>query len=367
MRKYRFTGAALIDSVLLLFVFFFAQSAAAQGGIAFSLDNLDVTSEGVTFDVVASAGESAARLGDTQVYIAYNAATFGSKVGAGGRISAVLGESAAATGRYGAPIINDNTDERVSLTAEFLGALDEGVSLADGPVVLLHVTLQPVSGDEQGRISFYEPLMEGQQYTSDLTTAFTGVSVDGSLVADVTSLLSPTLLATAAGGGAVQLDWTSAGDAVGFEVEHAKGDGEAFRQVASLEKGSERLLHRVEGLELGTHRFRVRQVDAAGTVTYSETVEVTVEMAEEFLLDPVYPNPFNPQATVRFAVREAEAVRVELYNALGQRLRVLYDDTPQAGAYQEVTLDGSDLAGGVYFVRLQGASFAATQRVMLVK
>ena len=79
-----------------------------------------------------------------------------------------------------------------------------------------------------------------------------------------------------------------------------------------------RFLHRVEGLELGTHRFRLRQEDEAGNVTFSEIVEVKVEMAEQFLLDPVYPNPFNPQATVRFAVKEQEEVRIELYNALGQ-------------------------------------------------
>lgn len=356
MKSYRF--AWLFAAAILLC----ARPAEAQSGITFTLDHLEVTSDGVTFDVLAAADGS--RLGDSQVYLAYDVETFGARVAEGGRISAALGD--ALTGSYGAPIINDNADGRVSVTAPFLGSVDDGVALGSNPVVLLHVTMHPASGGESGSVRFYEPLMDGQQYTADLATAFTGVNADGLLDVGLTGILS--LSAVPAGGGAVQLDWTTAGSSAGFEVEHADGAGAAFRPVASIERANEaRVAHRVEGLELGTHVFRVRQVDEAGRVTYSESVEVAVEMAEEFLLDPIYPNPFNPQAMIRFAVRKAETVRIELYNALGQRLRVLYDATPAAGQFHEVTLDGSDLAGGAYFVRLEGESFAATQRVLLVK
>ena len=363
MTTYRFALAALFAAALLLG----ARPAAAQGGISFSFDNLEVASQAVTFDVLAKAENAGTRLGDTQVYLDYNAA-FGTDAAAGERVSATLGEALAGAGAYGAPIINDNRDSRVSLTAEFLGAADEGFSLSEDAVVLLHVTLQAVSGDETGRISFYEPLMEGQQYTSDLSQAFTGVDVDaGLLELDLTGILGPLLQASTAGAGAVQLEWTS--ESGRFEVEHAESTGDSFRPVARVDTPVKdgRFAHRVDGLEIGTHRFRVRRTDETGSVTYSEAVEVTVEMAEAFLLDPVYPNPFNPQANIRFAVKEAEPVRIEVYNALGQRVRVLYDGTPTAGTYQKVTIDGSGLAGGLYIVRMQGESFSATRRVMLVK
>ena len=127
------------------------------------------------------------------------------------------------------------------------------------------------------------------------------------------------------------------------------------------------MAYTVDGLPFGTHRFRVGQLGDDGQVIYSETVEIEVEMTERFVLEPAYPNPFNPQATIRFAVRESENVRVELYNALGQRVKALYDGTPTANTFQQVTINGSDLASGLYIVRLQGASFVSTQKVMLLK
>ena len=92
-----------------------------------------------------------------------------------------------------------------------------------------------------------------------------------------------------------------------------------------------------------------------------------VRMAERFVLEGTYPNPFNLEATVRFAVREALPVRVELYNALGQRVAVLYEGTPAAEQMEEVRIDGSRLPSGLYFVRLVGEGISATQKVVLLR
>lgn len=69
-----------------------------------------------------------------------------------------------------------------------------------------------------------------------------------------------------------------------------------------------------------------------------------------------YPNPFNAETRIRFAVEERGWVRLVVYNALGQSVRGLLADEIDAGEY-ELAWDGRDdggqsLASGVYFSRL---------------
>ena len=181
-------------------------------------------------------------------------------------------------------------------------------------------------------------------------------------------------LEAAADGKAVVLSWQTASekDNAGFQVEMRSADELAFNvlsfvegQGSTTEAASYR--YRTSDLDPGQYTFRLRQLDRDGTASYSAEVEATVEMAEAFVLEQAYPNPFNPSATVRFAVREAQKVRVELYDMLGRRVQVLFDGAPAAGQMQSVQIDGSRLASGTYLVHLKGRTFNQTQRVTLVK
>ena len=175
-------------------------------------------------------------------------------------------------------------------------------------------------------------------------------------------------------GGSVELVWQTASekDNAGFQVEMRSADELAFNvlsfvegQGSTTEAASYR--YRTSDLDPGQYTFRLRQLDRDGTASYSAEVEATVEMAEAFVLEQAYPNPFNPSATVRFAVREAQKVRVELYDMLGRRVQVLFDGAPAAGQMQSVRIDGSRLASGTYVVRLVGRSFSRAHTVTLVK
>ena len=61
-------------------------------------------------------------------------------------------------------------------------------------------------------------------------------------------------------------------------------------------------------------------------------------MTEAVRLDPVAPNPLasGRAGTVTFAVRDAEAVEVTLYDVAGRRVQTLYSGTPLAGQAQTV-------------------------------
>jgi hypothetical protein len=108
-------------------------------------------------------------------------------------------------------------------------------------------------------------------------------------------------------------------------------------------------------------------VEATWTADEPEAPSARATPPAGLRLDPVYPNPFRGGATVRFGVPEAGPVRVELYDGLGRRVRVLYDGLAPGGTDQEVALDGADLPSGVYLVRLVGETGTVTRRVLRVR
>ena len=79
-----------------------------------------------------------------------------------------------------------------------------------------------------------------------------------------------------------------------------------------------------------------------------------------------YPNPFNPSTNLEFEIPELGFVSLKVYDALGQVVRTLINDSRPAGNYK-VEFDGSDLPSGVYFYRLESGEFSETKRMILLK
>ena len=175
-------------------------------------------------------------------------------------------------------------------------------------------------------------------------------------------------------GEAVVLNWQTSAERgnAGFHVEMREAQAGGFETLgfvagAGTTTGATSYRFRADGLGAGRYTFRLKQVDRDGTARYSAKVEAVVEMAEAFVLESAYPNPFNPQATVRFAVREQQPVRAVLYDVMGREVQVLFDGTAAAGQMQTVRIDGSRLASGMYLVRVAGRSFSRTQTITLMK
>ena len=101
-------------------------------------------------------------------------------------------------------------------------------------------------------------------------------------------------------------------------------------------------------------------------------------LAEEMLHLPTdyamlapYPNPFNSEVVMQYALPKTSAVQVVVYNALGQEVRRLLEAQQGPGRYK-VVWDGRDTAGrpvasGLYGVRLATDDYRAVRKVTLVK
>ena len=51
------------------------------------------------------------------------------------------------------------------------------------------------------------------------------------------------------------------------------------------------------------------------------------------VLYPAYPNPFNPTVQIRFVLPERMAVRLEVFDILGQRVDVVVNEMLDAGSH----------------------------------
>jgi hypothetical protein len=72
---------------------------------------------------------------------------------------------------------------------------------------------------------------------------------------------------------------------------------------------------------------------------------------EQYALDQNFPNPCNPVSLIRFSLALPSRVSLIVYDAIGREVRRLVDDPLPAGYYQQ-QFNGSGLASGVYFYRL---------------
>jgi hypothetical protein len=85
-----------------------------------------------------------------------------------------------------------------------------------------------------------------------------------------------------------------------------------------------------------------------------------------FRLEQSFPNPFNPSTTIRYGLPQRSSVTLAVFNTLGQKITTLVNETQEAG-YQEVKFDGTNLASGVYFYRIQAGSFVQTKKFVLLR
>jgi photosystem II stability/assembly factor-like uncharacterized protein len=79
-----------------------------------------------------------------------------------------------------------------------------------------------------------------------------------------------------------------------------------------------------------------------------------------------YPNPFNPSTTIAYDLPKAGHIYLRVFDLLGRQVALLKDGFVDAGNHR-MTFDGSGLASGIYFARLDAGKFSQTKKLMLLK
>ncbi|HNX00491.1 MAG TPA: choice-of-anchor J domain-containing protein, partial [Candidatus Cloacimonadota bacterium] len=84
-----------------------------------------------------------------------------------------------------------------------------------------------------------------------------------------------------------------------------------------------------------------------------------------------YPNPFNPETSIQYNVKEKGNVLIEIFNTKGQKVKTLENSLREPGHYT-VNWTGKDdnghaVSSGVYFYKMKTGTFTCTKKMILLK
>lgn len=84
-----------------------------------------------------------------------------------------------------------------------------------------------------------------------------------------------------------------------------------------------------------------------------------------------FPNPFNPETTLSYYLKEGGVARLDIYNMKGQKVRTLFNEVRDEGFGQAI-FDGKDdkgnhLSGGVYFYMLRSGKDKDSKKMLMLK
>jgi thermitase len=108
--------------------------------------------------------------------------------------------------------------------------------------------------------------------------------------------------------------------------------------------------------------------------TKKHTIEI---LPESYSLNRPFPNPFNPETTIKYDLPEQSIVQLIIFDLLGRKINTLKNKTEDAGFYS-IKWDGTDenghsLSSGMYIIYISAQSleseemFTQSQKVVLLK
>lgn len=125
-------------------------------------------------------------------------------------------------------------------------------------------------------------------------------------------------------------------------------------------------------------RFANNEYDPGTMITVIEqllgdSVSITEDDGSVLPLSPTitaaYPNPFNANITIRYSVvsgKRSTGTTLRVYDVAGRLVEELASSSKMTGEY-EVTWNARNVSSGIYIIRLEGETGAASRKVVLLK
>jgi hypothetical protein len=176
----------------------------------------------------------------------------------------------------------------------------------------------------------------------------------------------------------IELAWRTASETNLSRWDVERSDlGAAYRPIAQLTAANVAAGHSYRYVDTDvqhnvTYSYRLVDVDLSGhrtahdiTVQASWTTTASnVPAAYELFTN--YPNPFNPETRIRFALPDASSVTLKVYDAVGHEVASLVNGELSAGEHS-VTFKAENLPSGLYFYTLKSGTFTQTRKMILMK
>ena len=215
-------------------------------------------------------------------------------------------------------------------------------------------------------------------HTEDPLVFFDSETATGYSVDNIFPVVPEGVMATIADDG-VLLTWSSPLDE-DFSYHNLYRNELSSEDPAMVFTTIDSFYHDTEIDEFTDYEYWVTAVDHSGnesdpsdvvSVSGTQLLSDAELIPDVFALQQNYPNPFNPTTQIRYALPEQSMVVLTVYDMLGREVRVLVNDTQDAGyriALWNGTNDhGRPVGAGMYIYTIRANDFYEVKKMILLK
>ncbi len=108
-----------------------------------------------------------------------------------------------------------------------------------------------------------------------------------------------------------------------------------------------------------------------GFTTVTSATEEAAALPDQFGLHQNFPNPFNPETTIRYDIpagvtKNGTYVTLKIFDLLGNEIRTIVNEKQSSGSHS-VRFSADQLASGVYFYRLTAGNYSSSKKMVLLR
>lgn len=118
--------------------------------------------------------------------------------------------------------------------------------------------------------------------------------------------------------------------------------------------------------------YQIEEISIEGRSEFFGPISVTgIPLPTEYAMPQNFPNPFNPETTIKYELPELSEVSVRVYSLLGREVKTLVNKFQNAGRYSikwnGTGEDGRRAPSGIYFVRIQAGSYSQIRKMTFIQ
>lgn len=379
--------------ILITMLLFVPILLTGQVGIFFTFANGQITNEAgqlyYEFDVMIAGSDGTTRFGELLALINYNGSAFGTEINANGNVQITPGALLIDQEDFYAIRWNDNQPTRLAILCEFLSAnINRAVWLPVIPSSVFHVKIKIQDSSQQTGISYNQTLMAPQQYYANHLTNYNPVTATDTLDETLPVELSSFTANMNNSLTGVNLTWVTQSESnlVGYGIYRGESDDlsqaidlNAYITATNTSQTQVYIYTDSDVMPEQTYWYWLesREMNGIngfhGPICFSvpqqpvQTPQIPIVTGFQSL----YPNPFNPDLNIRYALQDDAQVTMVVCNLKGQIIKQLFNGQKSAGLHS-LKWDGRDDQGlscssGLYFIRMQAGGRIINRKVMLMK
>ncbi len=190
------------------------------------------------------------------------------------------------------------------------------------------------------------------------------------------------IAATASAGEGIVLAWRTESEvnSAGFHVWRSQSENGTYKPVTtslmpSQGNGSAATEYKfVDKNVQDEHEYwyKIEEISTDGKSEFFGPISVQgIPLPTEYSMAHNYPNPFNPETTIKYELPEVSEVSVKVYTILGKEVKTLVSRIQNAGRYTAkwngTGEDGKRVPSGIYFIRIQAGIFSQTRKMTFMQ